>query len=210
MRVTETTIQNALYHFLRQRGVWPILPNIDCVTGYEADILTITKSGYAHEYEIKLTLSDFRADLKKRHKHASFSGEFKTVPNPFYKSQFPDRYPETIDVLKDSVASTAWAILSDQCHPGRKPKRFWYVVHGFDVPTADIPSYAGLMKYIPKAHWSCAFDVVKKAPDLDAKPANEQHIRHAAENMLFRYWALRTKERQEAEVEHEETERIIQ
>ena len=33
---------------------------------YEADLIEITKSGYAYEYEVKLSRSDFKADAKKK------------------------------------------------------------------------------------------------------------------------------------------------
>ena len=33
---------------------------------FESDVLALKKSGYMTEYEIKLTLSDFRADFKKK------------------------------------------------------------------------------------------------------------------------------------------------
>ena len=38
---------------------------------HECDIIKVTLSGYATEYEIKVSKSDFRADLKKKHKHDS-------------------------------------------------------------------------------------------------------------------------------------------
>jgi hypothetical protein len=38
---------------------------------HECDILKVTLSGYATEYEIKISRSDFKADLKKKHKHDS-------------------------------------------------------------------------------------------------------------------------------------------
>ena len=36
---------------------------------YEADFITITKSDYLIEVEIKISISDFRADFKKKHYH---------------------------------------------------------------------------------------------------------------------------------------------
>lgn len=38
---------------------------------HECDILKVTLSGYATEYEIKVSKSDFIADKKKKHKHDS-------------------------------------------------------------------------------------------------------------------------------------------
>lgn len=38
---------------------------------HECDILKLTKSGYATEYEIKISKSDLKADFKKKHTHDS-------------------------------------------------------------------------------------------------------------------------------------------
>jgi len=42
-----------------------VFPNI-YLGGFECDILEITKSGYSYEYEVKISVSDFKADSKKR------------------------------------------------------------------------------------------------------------------------------------------------
>ena len=36
---------------------------------YEADLLVISKSRFLHEIEVKISIQDFRADLKKKHYH---------------------------------------------------------------------------------------------------------------------------------------------
>lgn len=38
---------------------------------HECDILVLNKSGYATEYEIKVSKRDFKADFKKKHNHDS-------------------------------------------------------------------------------------------------------------------------------------------
>lgn len=50
-----------------------IVPNITWGMGfdYELDMLILTKSGYGYEIEIKISKSDFLADMKKRHFHDS-------------------------------------------------------------------------------------------------------------------------------------------
>jgi len=45
-----------------------IFPNV-FIDNFEADIIEITKSGYIHEYEIKLTKEDFRHDSLKGSNH---------------------------------------------------------------------------------------------------------------------------------------------
>lgn len=49
---------------------------------YEADFLYITKSNYLYEVEIKISISDFRADQKtdKYHDHPDVRGFYYFVP----------------------------------------------------------------------------------------------------------------------------------
>lgn len=183
--VSEAFLQDALYRYLRGKGCWPIFPNIDCITGYEADMMVITKAGYAHEYEIKLCISDFRADLKKRLKHAVLSGNVKEIPHPYDYGE-----PKTIHVHGDANPNDK-RIMWERCYPEHRPKHFWYVIHGFDVPEKEIPAYAGLMKYGQIHGERYGFDVIKQAPTLPSQPVKERKVQHATVNMLFRYWNMR-------------------
>lgn len=183
--ITEYEIQNELFRHLRCSQYKMIVPNIDCITGFEADLLCVTRAGYAEEYEIKLTLSDFRADLKKRAKHASLSGAVKEVPHPF--AEYKAVEERTILIPIDSTADK-YRALRERCWPTHRPKRFWYVICGFNVPEPEIPSYAGLMRYVPDRK---IFESIKPAPKLKASPMNERDLHHAANNMIWRYWKIR-------------------
>lgn len=50
-----------------------IVPNVFWGLGfpYEIDLLVVTPKKYAYEIEIKVSLSDLKADLKKKHQHYS-------------------------------------------------------------------------------------------------------------------------------------------
>ena len=186
MSVTEFTIQNALYRRLRfDKGIIHIFPNMASITMYEADLLAVTRSGYAHEYEIKLSLSDFRADKKKREKHCSLSGDTRKIPYPY--SFGTERY---IHVKKD--APDGHAGMRFQCFPNHRPKYFWYVTYGFQIPEGELPAYAGLMRFMPDMpHRSADFETIKPAPKLESQKVDEKKIMRATENMLYRYWDLR-------------------
>lgn len=69
-RWTEARIQRELFGFLTSKGHEYICPNCG-VFCWEADMVSVTTSGYGHEYEIKIDRSDFFADAKKR-KHKQF------------------------------------------------------------------------------------------------------------------------------------------
>lgn len=60
----------------------------DWYTGYyEADFLYITNSNYLYEVEIKISISDFRADQKKDkyHDHPDVRGFYYFVPQELYR-----------------------------------------------------------------------------------------------------------------------------
>jgi len=67
--MTEPRIQAAIHnyrHFIQANPV--MIPNVFYFY-WESDILMVTRSRCVHEYEIKLTMSDFRADFKKSYRH---------------------------------------------------------------------------------------------------------------------------------------------
>jgi hypothetical protein len=52
-------------NILVEKGASKVFPNI-YIGSFEADIIELTASGYAVEYEVKISRADFRADVKKR------------------------------------------------------------------------------------------------------------------------------------------------
>jgi hypothetical protein len=61
-----TTIMGRM---LFEKGHSPIAPNFSTYNMHECDIISVTKDNYTYEYEIKVSLSDFKADFKKVNKH---------------------------------------------------------------------------------------------------------------------------------------------
>lgn len=66
--MTEKEIQIILYHYRSGMNHKMIVPNPK-FSDYEADLLSLTTSNYLHEYEIKTTLNDYKADFRKEKKH---------------------------------------------------------------------------------------------------------------------------------------------
>lgn len=67
--VTECTIQAVLMRWIMEEKHHEyILPNSNQFFSWEADLLSVTKAGLIHEFEIKLNIYDFKADAKK-YKH---------------------------------------------------------------------------------------------------------------------------------------------
>lgn len=73
---------------------FPIVPN-SYVYAWESDLLAISKTNYATEYEVKISRNDFKADFKKDKKHQFISDAFKykfssyELPNYFYYATPP-------------------------------------------------------------------------------------------------------------------------
>lgn len=68
---SENEIQDILANDLIDKGHMLIVPNTTALSpvwtyGGEADLLSVTRSGYLHEYEIKRTRSDLLTELKSR------------------------------------------------------------------------------------------------------------------------------------------------
>lgn len=93
--MTELDMQIALYHYRWRHGSYPLMfPNVYHYD-WESDLLYVSKDGYLTEYEIKLSHSDFVADMKKKKKHTRLNG---TVDCPKY---FYYVCPENIIALSE-------------------------------------------------------------------------------------------------------------
>ena len=84
--MTERDIQNILYRHLKKLGHTMITPNAKYVFwGQENDLISVTKSGLIHEFEIKLSKADFFADFKKEHgKHDKLRERTLGIPSYFW------------------------------------------------------------------------------------------------------------------------------
>lgn len=98
--MTEKDIQITLY--LKYTNHIYMIPNIFYFCGEEADLLSIAPSHYIYEFEIKLTLSDFKADFIKS-KHKYYSKEMKIFA-PEKRYSMPNRFfyvcPENVIPLE--------------------------------------------------------------------------------------------------------------
>jgi len=81
--MTERDIQLALFRELGRRAQIA-MPNYTPWPWYECDVCLVTTAGYMREYEIKLTVSDFRADVNKEHKHQRLAEGHKGGPVQFW------------------------------------------------------------------------------------------------------------------------------
>lgn len=84
---SEELIQQQLrYSFLSPSSVKYFTENLN-VYNWESDVLKITRSGYAYEFEIKISRADFKNDFKhKKKKHTLLESKESSskIPNYFY------------------------------------------------------------------------------------------------------------------------------
>lgn len=59
---------------------WIVVPRVSWgLESHECDVLALSSSNYAHEIEIKISISDLKADLKKHHQHISRDNKIKCL-----------------------------------------------------------------------------------------------------------------------------------
>ncbi|MDA3856407.1 MAG: MmcB family DNA repair protein [Candidatus Woesearchaeota archaeon] len=78
-----------------------IIPNLSWgMIHYEADIVSLTKSNYATEIEIKISMADLKKDKEKRHNHDSIYFKYLYFAVPWYmKEKCMEYIPEKAGLL---------------------------------------------------------------------------------------------------------------
>jgi hypothetical protein len=88
----ERQVQDSLYVHCAIKNHEIVVPN-SCVFGWESDLVSVNKTGFVTEFEIKVSRADFKAESKKAHRKllvdpVQKSGVFGDVthprPNYFY------------------------------------------------------------------------------------------------------------------------------
>jgi len=89
MKVTERHIQPILMMWaIDRKNHTLVIPNSTIIFNWEADLLSVTKAGLIHEYEIKLNIQDYKADSKKVYKHKNMVDGWGRIPNYFWYVTF--------------------------------------------------------------------------------------------------------------------------
>jgi hypothetical protein len=170
--LSERNIQVSLYWEL-QSSCAIIMPNFTPTNWWECDLFAVTKAGYMREYEIKLTVSDFKADARKAAKRLEHQPTMKDGlwQRAAYKQEHKHGLLSSGDV--------------------RGPSQFWYVVSKGLVSAEDVPSWAGLIEAEVHEGWYRPHLVeVKKAPRLHKAKINDGECARATTNGHLRYWHL--------------------
>jgi len=99
-------IEVILSKFFKKR-INLIVPNISWgLNIHECDLLIISKSGYATEVEIKVSIADLKKDLIKRHHHIDYRNRIK---NLYFA--FPEKLEKHLEKYKDFIPPRAGILI---------------------------------------------------------------------------------------------------
>jgi hypothetical protein len=151
-----------------------IIPRFTPRNWWECDVWRLTKSGYIDEFEIKLSLSDFKADsLKAQTGRYHYDPEARKLVEKAARNKH--------DLLANSLEG---------------PNRFWFVLPSDLADKVTVPEWAGLMAL---SSWG-GVNTVKQAPKRHRKKWDGDRAA-ILQTFYYRYWniAWTTKE-----IEHSE------
>ena len=69
------------------------------IVTHECDILSVTKNNFLREVEIKVSVSDFKADFKKKHNHEGNIKQFYYAVPYYILDKIKDLVPEQAGIL---------------------------------------------------------------------------------------------------------------
>lgn len=192
MKITEAKVQNELV-----RSVFPNheirLPNCG-LFGWECDLVSVTKAGISHEFEIKTSRSDWLAELRSIKKHMT----------PKNHRAFILENSNTVESKFLLAEERGWRRVTISCdQTGRKtnklieivPPNYWWVVAPKGVvKDEELPSYAGLIEYeFNQSRGRIVFDFVTNAPKLHKLKLSNKQWRSLGRGAALRLWSLREK-----------------
>lgn len=157
---TARRITNALYWSLRGASDL-MIPRFTPLNWWECDMWRLTNAGFVDEYEIKLSVQDFAADIRK-----SRDETWEKQPDGRY-----GRTPGSGKLKHDLLA---------QSEEG--PNRFWFVMPSELAERVTIPAYAGLI-----ISNGLGASVSISAPKRHGRKwgGNKQHL---LKTFYYRYW----------------------
>lgn len=184
--VSVSSIQKALYFHASNKSHEYICPNKFLLKWWECDLVSITKAGYLHEFEIKMSRADFLNDFKKGIKHEVMEANYRKQDTVIVESDKRRakgmRRPKRVDV--DGVSHLQCKIDHLSC-----PSYFWFVVPAGLLKKEDIPEYAGWLEF-SKGY----IKVIKDAPRLNKNKVSDEVKENITSSMVARFWKMKLKE----------------
>lgn len=192
MSVNCRTIEKCIHRHLRGKSHEWILPTITPVKWWECDIFSLTRAMYMIEFEIKVSVADFKADFKK-----SLTGwdaeKFRGYPPlPYVNSR--KMTDEQIEERKAEIKRRQEPVYKhDLLHQGYEqgPAYFWFATPKGLLTPDMIPEYAGLIEICePDKYGYHAMRFKKEAPKLHKTKFDDKRLQEIKNKMHWRYMNL--------------------
>jgi len=176
---TESEVQAII--MLDKRGSsLSILPNYTPQNWWENDVFQITKAGYWVEYEVKRSISDYRADFKKMESFAGYD-----AGTGYENSKH--------EILKSRVSELTFDPHINHPHFAgkytrtiRTPNRFYFCVPIELMDKIEPPEYAGMIVYEMR-HGRITYRIEKTAPLRHKTKHGDKILRPAQITGMNRY-----------------------
>ena len=117
---------------------------------WESDVIKVMKSGYWHEYEIKLTKADFKRDFQKR--------VCKWKKDSVKKH---DLYASPDELCRKTITGRQY---EKGLFP--KPATFTFVCPKGMIAVEEIPDHSGLIEFEETEKYGVVFNTVKRSRRL--------------------------------------------
>lgn len=179
--LTERSIQCAIY--VKWKSASRLLvPNYTPDSWFECDVFRVTDAKYFIEYEIKLTLVDFKRDTdKKRRGYEMVGRECRRLDERLKHERLTDGDPFG-------------------------PFRFYYVMPDDMIRESDLPQWAGLIwaKRVSPEYVRLKF--VRHSPRLHNAKVAADRVRRARDVCYYRMWSEITRAREESSAGYHHTD----
>jgi len=166
-QITERAVQDRLFLAMQSRCQL-ILPNYTPAGWHECDLWAVTRSGYAQEYEVKVTVSDFKADAKKIDRRYG-----RYVSGQWVKSDSRRKYDRL--TAGDPMG----------------PTMFWYVVPEGLLEGQELPRWAGLIEVEAGKYGTVILCRRQDGPRLHNTKVGDRIMAHARGICYWRFWTER-------------------
>lgn len=182
--LTEALVQDVIYAWCSSAKHEITVPNCGAVWGPEADVVSVTKARLGHEFEIKVSRSDWLSELRQ------IRGDRRCAK--WYRAQ-------TLANAKEEAKKTAdLAAKGSNCCGLVPPSYFWLVTAPGIVRDDELPAYAGLMEVVPYRHGihqahGYRTAETRPAPRLHRVKLLDNQLMAMARGVTLRYWQQRRK-----------------
>lgn len=158
--MNEYQAQNELAAFTRARNHEWTIPNVHLYS-WESDLLSVTRAGLIHDFEIKVTRADFRRELK----------QYETG-NDYVNCK-----------RRRHVAMTNGA---SKC-----PNYFWFAYPAGMIGVEDVPDFAGAIEVSDSPKKILYPIVRREAPRLHGNKLTDRQRDYIVRGLAYRYWDMR-------------------